>query len=86
MSCNTLKVKGVKFVELIECKKDKKIVLELTEDEFYLLKNSLNEVCNGIDVWEFDSRLGITIEEAGKTLSTMGSIYREAKKLWNSPD
>ncbi|MCE5315830.1 MAG: hypothetical protein LLG04_00520 [Parachlamydia sp.] len=73
-------------MELVECKKDKKIVLKVTEDEIYLLINALNEVCYGIEVWEFDSRLGTTIEEAGRTLSTMGSIYREAKILWNSPD
>lgn len=73
-------------MKLIECKKDKVIVLELTEDEVGLLTNALNEVCNGIEVWEFDTRLGATIEEARRTLSEMGSIYREAQKTWNSPD
>lgn len=72
-------------MEIIECKK-KKIVLEMSEDECYLLINALNEVCNGIEVWEFETRLGATPEEAAKILAIMGSLYREAEKIWNSSD
>ncbi len=43
-----------------------KITLELTKDELGVLTNALNEVCNGIEVWEFDTRMGIN--RRGQTL------------------
>lgn len=38
--------------------------LTLTLDELLTLHQSLNEVCNGIDLFEFQTRLGVTREEA----------------------
>jgi hypothetical protein len=42
--------------------------IDLTWDELVLFNNALNEVCNGIDVWEFSTRLGATRDEARQLL------------------
>lgn len=34
------------------------VVLSLNHDELIMICNSLNEVVNGIDVFEFETRLG----------------------------
>jgi len=61
----------------IKISKDK-IILELTKEELGVLSNALNEVCNGIEVWEFDTRMGIKIEGAQKMLDFLISIYTQA--------
>ncbi|WP_413709823.1 hypothetical protein [Rhizobium sp. Rhizsp82] len=33
-------------------------IVGLSSDEIYVLSNALNEVCNGIDLPEFETRLG----------------------------
>lgn len=50
-----------------------KIVLKFSEEELGLLCNALNEVCNGIEVPEFDSNIGASIEEA----ESIRFIYNE---------
>jgi hypothetical protein len=63
----------------IKINKDK-IVLELSKDELGVLSNALNEVCNGIEVWEFDTRMGIKIENARIILESLTSIYKKANQ------
>ena len=63
----------------IEINKDK-IVLELSRNELGVLSNALNEVCNGIEVWEFDTRMGIKIENARIILESLTSIYKKANQ------
>jgi len=63
----------------IKINKDK-IVLELSKDELGVLSNALNEVCNGIEVWEFDTRMGIKIENARIILEFLNSIYKKANQ------
>lgn len=63
----------------IKINKDK-IILELSKDELGVLSNALNEVCNGIEVWEFDTRMGIKIENARIILETLTSIYKKANQ------
>ena len=63
----------------IKINKDK-IVLELSKDELGVLSNALNEVCNGIEVWEFDTRMGIKIENARIILESLTSIYKKANE------
>ena len=43
---------------IIENPDDGDFLLFVTRGEFSLLSNALNEVCNGIEVWEFSTRLG----------------------------
>jgi hypothetical protein len=49
--------------------------VELTGAEVILINNALNEVCNGIDIPEFSTRLGATIEEARALLQQMHDLY-----------
>ncbi len=39
------------------------VVLELTRNELILLNNALNEVCHGLDIPDFSTRLGAQREE-----------------------
>jgi hypothetical protein len=39
------------------------IVLELTHNELILINNSLNEVCHGLDLPDFSTRLGAGWDE-----------------------
>lgn len=57
-----------------------KITLEFSKDELGIIANALNEVCNGIEVWEFDTRMGISIEEARNMLKALTAIYRKADR------
>lgn len=63
----------------IKINKDR-IVLELSKDELGVLSNALNEVCNGIEVWEFDTRMGIKIGDARIVLKSLTSIYKRANQ------
>lgn len=54
--------------------------ISVSEDELMILNNALNEVCNGIDLIGFTSRIGADrervaalLEEIGALLDTMGS-------------
>jgi len=58
-----------------------KVVLELSKDELGVLSNALNEVCNGIEVWEFDTRMGIKIENARTMLDSLATIYRKFDQI-----
>jgi hypothetical protein len=33
-------------------------LIDLTREQLLLFSNALNEVCNGIEAWEFSTRLG----------------------------
>lgn len=57
-----------------------KITVELTKEELGVITNALNEVCNGIDVWEFDTRMGIDIKEARSFLELLTSTYKRANR------
>jgi len=59
------------------------IIIELSKDELGVLTNALNEVCNSIEVWEFDTRMGVTIEDAQVILQHLAKIYRESNIVAN---
>jgi hypothetical protein len=67
-------------VELIHSDQDKAIV-EVSMQELLILNNALNEVCNGIDVPEFETRMGISLQEVDQLL---GSIRLMLEKLEQS--
>ncbi len=50
--------------------------VELTIEDVTLITNALNEVCNGIDLPEFSTRLGATLEDARALLRQVNDIYR----------
>ncbi|HEY3857556.1 MAG TPA: hypothetical protein VGO67_24505 [Verrucomicrobiae bacterium] len=52
----------------IQIKKNS-VVWELEDDEAQMINNALNEVCNGIDVEEFETRLGWSRNRLSELLS-----------------
>ena len=48
----------------------------LSREELVLISNALNEVCNGVDIpdWEFQTRLGRTREEARDLLARISDL------------
>ena len=48
--------------------------LEIDEKELELINNALNEVCNGIDISEFMTRLGQSEEAAQTLLKRLNSL------------
>lgn len=43
--------------------------LSLTENELLILNSALNEICNGMAISEFETRIGATKEDAALLLS-----------------
>ncbi|AHK21647.1 MULTISPECIES: hypothetical protein [Yersinia pseudotuberculosis complex] len=48
--------------------------LRLTNDELLILNSALNEICNGIVISEFDTRIGATREDVTLLLEKIGQI------------
>lgn len=48
--------------------------LRLTEDELLILNSALNEICNGISVSEFETRIGATRDDVASFLVEIGHI------------
>jgi len=51
-------------------------VLELEKQEIGCINNALNEVCNGIDIAEFETRLGCSVKKMQDLLSQVSNIVR----------
>jgi hypothetical protein len=52
--------------------------LDLTLEEFCIVQNALNEICNGIDLGdEFETRIGVTIATARGLLERVAAIGRQ---------
>ena len=48
--------------------------LQFTEDELHILNNALNEVCNGLDLWEFSTRMGAERGEVQRLLAEIQNL------------
>jgi hypothetical protein len=53
---------------------EKKTELSLDNNELLILYSALNEVCNGISVPEFETRIGASKEAAFTLLNDLGRI------------
>jgi len=53
--------------------------LTLDERELLIINNALNEICNGVDIddFEFPARIGADREEAQALLQRVGRLYDE---------
>jgi len=49
-------------------------VVALNESELLMLNAALNEICNGIDVQEFDTRIGSSKESVANLLGKIGGV------------
>jgi hypothetical protein len=61
-------------MKLLEKTVDSQIRIEISQEELAIIANSMNEVCNGIDIDEFDTRIGASIESVKQLLREVGSI------------
>jgi hypothetical protein len=48
--------------------------LTVSRDELILLNNALNEVCNGLEVPEFSTRIGAPLAEVEALLDAIGDL------------
>lgn len=48
--------------------------ISITESELLILNSVLNEVCNGIDIAEFETRIGSERDNVAALLSKIGSV------------
>lgn len=55
--------------------------IRVTEDELLILNSALNEVCNGISVSEFDTRIGATRDDVASLLEKIGQTLDAIAKL-----
>ena len=60
-------------MEIIE-QKLTEVVVRISKEEAVILNNALNEVCNGIDLPDFETRMGCKEAEAQKLLSAFQSV------------
>ncbi len=56
------------------------VTLELSSDELLVLSNSLNEICNGIEVNEFETRIETTEDQARILLKAMSFTFRKMQQ------
>jgi hypothetical protein len=54
--------------------------IELSADELVMLNNALNEVCNGIDIPEFSTRLGGEVDEVRVMLKQIAEALNTAQE------
>ena len=53
---------------------DGKVQIRVTEAELLIINNALNEIYHGIDISEFETRIGSSVEQAKALLKSIGSI------------
>jgi hypothetical protein len=66
-------------MELVEAKRDA-VVVELSTDELNVLQNALNEILQGpeaIEDWEFQTRVGVSRDEATFLLDAIAGLPRQ---------
>jgi hypothetical protein len=56
-------------------------LVALSESELIVLSNCLNEVCNGIDLTEFETRVGASKDKVAGMLRTI-SVGLAQKSRW----
>lgn len=53
------------------------VTIEFSRNEILLIAKALNEVCNEIEVWEFETRLGASKETAIQILNELVSYLKQ---------
>jgi hypothetical protein len=60
--------------------------IELTPEELLIITNALNEVCNGLEMPEFATRIGADRAEALELLREMSASYDEMAQQKPAPN
>lgn len=56
-------------------------VVALNESELLMLNAVLNEICNGIDVQEFDTRIGSSKDSVANLLEKIGGVLDQIESF-----
>lgn len=59
---------------------ENEVIIAATRDELTLLANSLNEALEAVEGWEFDTRLGSSVEEARALRSSLGELLSDYRR------
>lgn len=59
----------------------KEATISISNAELLILNNALNEICNGIDIFEFETRIGTNRENATDILKKIGSLLDQMESL-----
>lgn len=51
-----------------------KATVTLSADELLIVNNAINEICNALDVAEFSTRIGASVDEARSLLRQVGEL------------
>lgn len=54
--------------------------INISFDELLVISNSLNEVCNGLDQFDFETRMGVSNADVQALLSKISSIIDTLEK------
>jgi hypothetical protein len=57
------------------------VQLQLSEAELALITNALNEVCNGIDLFEFEARMGGDRAQVTELMKTLVGTLEQLRQL-----
>lgn len=55
-------------------------LIELSAEEMEIMNNALNEVCNGLDVWDFSIRMGAEKPEVLKLLHRIAETLQQMER------
>lgn len=55
--------------------------ISLSNDELLTIYNSLNEVCNGMHIYEFETRIGVSKEEAYNLMKIIRKLIENMDQL-----
>lgn len=58
----------------------KDAAVELSHDELLVLNAALNEVCNGIDVFEFEARVGASRAQVESLMAEIQAVLDQIEK------
>jgi len=53
---------------------DEHVMLECSKDELLIIHSALNEICNGIDLFEFETRVGAGRDVVQNLLKEVGRL------------
>jgi hypothetical protein len=67
----TISLRSGAAVMIVERTTDGKYVITAATDELIALGNCPNEVCNGIDLFELETRVGASREKIAEMLATI---------------
>ena len=59
---------------------EREAVIRLSEGELTAICNSLNEICHGIEIADFGTRIGYSLEETQALLDSTGDLLSRMRQ------